>query len=768
MIKKTLIIFLCALTLFTYVSCDRPAKQNDERTSRETLREESADTENRQPDTDENSETLREEVDGTVGNQTETETVAEADTDTCTDTETETEADTDTDTNTETNTESSSEGQPEVSISEEEALEIAKKYWSQHTSDKYIFPAVNTDRTPDSVYVFVLKHPVYIGDGEIHHYSTVDEVWIDRVSGEAMPPYDFNRGLFCDYETILSIYTVAVSYFTSESTNLFDSLKIIKNIENGFKDDKEKEQFEDVVFSSYKLFPGKGSDQYSFYKGAVGYDKKDLNGDGIEELVLLNGDYSIVALFSTVDGQPILLDNYTEHRICQIDGKGLIHAVACGDADGRQGTVYRIAEGGECLEELFGFGIDGHTLIGETLTTNYYKVENGSKQYIGKDEYNSIVTRYHEYLENKTATEVNKTLSSLQFHPLDGELHKFSSYEDILSTVKEMTHMYNYYKAAEFTREGTEWLYDLSTDENRKMYELLDGLVSTYYPPALGWSSQATDAFAYAIKDLDGDGTDELIFIEGDRFDAFAIFTQKDGKTVLSTDYSFDRPSEDASHRLNYWINTVHLDLKPLFPSSQHFDLGALRLKASLALSHAMQENPRESIWIPDEEGFVESLWNYVVPSVQKPLGEIENSGFAFVDLDGDTVDELVIATGEEIVVLYSSYCVNLYRATAAEFQKHLDDRGISDISFSSLDELWGDKLSPYDALEIAREHWKNRLDADEELDVEIGVRTIYFTHVVPENVYILFLYSKSDSNTRYRDEVWVDVFTGEIYQFAK
>ena len=230
MIKKTLIIFLCALTLFTYVSCDRPAKQNDERTSRETLREESADTENRQPDTDENSETLREEVDGTVGNQTETETVAEADTDTCTDTETETEADTDTDTNTETNTESSSEGQPEVSISEEEALEIAKKYWSQHTSDKYIFPAVNTDRTPDSVYVFVLKHPVYIGDGEIHHYSTVDEVWIDRVSGEAMPPYDFNRGLFCDYETILSIYTVAVSYFTSESTNLFDSLKIIKNI----------------------------------------------------------------------------------------------------------------------------------------------------------------------------------------------------------------------------------------------------------------------------------------------------------------------------------------------------------------------------------------------------------------------------------------------------------------------------------------------------------------------------------------------------------
>lgn len=515
MIKKTLIIFLCALTLFTYVSCDRPAKQNDEWTSRETLREESADTENRQPDTDENSETLRDEVDSTAGNQTETETetetVAEADTDTDTDTCTDTETETRNETGIETDTESSEEDQTEAeTLSAQEALEIAKNYWSQLSSDGYVIAEVNTDRAPDSVYVFVLKHLVYIGEN--HHYSTVDEVWIDRASGEAKPPYDFNRGLFCDYDTILSIYTVAVTYFSPESANLWDSLKIIKGFGNGFKDDKEKEQFEDVVFSSYKLFPGKGSDQYSFYKGAVGYDKKDLNGDGIEELVLLNGDYSIVALFSTVDGQPVLLDNYTEHRICQIDGKGLIHAVACGDADGRQGAVYKIAEGGRCLEELFGFGIDGHTLIGETLTTNYYKVENGSKQYIGKDEYNSIVTRYHEYLENKTATEVNKTLSPLQFHPLDGELHKFSRYEDILSTVKEMTHMYNYYKAAEFTREGTEWLYDLSTDENRKMYELLDGLVSTYYPPALEWSSQATDAFAYAINDLDGDGTDEVIY----------------------------------------------------------------------------------------------------------------------------------------------------------------------------------------------------------------------------------------------------------------
>lgn len=701
MLKKVLIILLCTLTLFAIVSCDRSAKQNTEENGSETLLEES---------------------------------------------------------------QSAGEEQTEAGISAEEALEIAKSYWSHRNSDGYIIAEVSTDRAPDSVYVFVLKHRVY--NGENYYYSTIDEVWIDRASGEAMPPYDINKGVFFDYDTILSIYKIAASNYTQGFTGIEDSLAEIKG---KFKNENEKQLFIDIATAGYLKHPGRYTDQYSFYTNAIGYAKKDLNGDGAEELVLLNGDYSVVALFSMTNGEPVLLDCcLSERKDCFIDGKGLIHIGGSSGADVGSKEIYKISADGAYLEPLFEYGLAGHQWIDGVAMTMYYKIENGERLSITEEEYKEIDEKYAKYLENKTAKEVTKTLAGLQFISLFSKPFSFSSYEEIIDSVSEMTTLYNYYKLAEFTREETEWLYDLSTEENREMYELLDLLVLTYYPPALGASSPFENAFAYAIDDINGDGTDELLFIEGDRYDVFAVFTQRDGKIILDNTHSFDRPSGGASHALNYWINTVGLDLKPLFSSSQHFDLNALREKAALILRRALSENPDESIWIPDEERFVESLWDYVVPSSQKPLGDIEDLKFAFVDPDGDTLDELVIATGEEVIVLRSSYAVYLYCIPAAEFQKYLDDNGIADVRFSSLGELLGDKLSPDEALEIAREHWKNRLDADEDLDIEMALEPVYFTQVVPENVYIFLLYSKSASRVPYRDEVWVDVFTGEIYQFAK
>ena len=62
------------------------------------------------------------------------------------------------------------------------------------------------------------------------------------------------------------------------------------------------------------------------------------------------------------------------------------------------------------------------------------------------------------------------------------------------------------------------------------MYEKLDSIVRTWYPPALGGSFSPENAFAYAIKDLNGDGVDELVIIDGEMFDAVAVMTEKDGK----------------------------------------------------------------------------------------------------------------------------------------------------------------------------------------------------------------------------------------------
>ena len=57
----------------------------------------------------------------------------------------------------------------------------------------------------------------------------------------------------------------------------------------------------------------------------VGSAKKDLNGDGVEELILLDGNFNIFAIFTQVDGEVVLLDSYNDLRTAFIDADGLIH-----------------------------------------------------------------------------------------------------------------------------------------------------------------------------------------------------------------------------------------------------------------------------------------------------------------------------------------------------------------------------------------------------------------------------------------------------------
>ena len=71
-------------------------------------------------------------------------------------------------------------------ISQYEAITIAENYWEDFDIKENGYRvelAVNAN-APDSVYVMVIKRFV------IDHYSTFDEIWIDKTSGEAIIPYE--------------------------------------------------------------------------------------------------------------------------------------------------------------------------------------------------------------------------------------------------------------------------------------------------------------------------------------------------------------------------------------------------------------------------------------------------------------------------------------------------------------------------------------------------------------------------------------------------
>ena len=81
------------------------------------------------------------------------------------------------------------EPQPEGLLPLTEATRLAKEYWSHFEIEKngYIVAQAHNPDAPDSVYVFVIKWRV------MDHYSTLDEIWIDRHTGEAIIPYDCEK-----------------------------------------------------------------------------------------------------------------------------------------------------------------------------------------------------------------------------------------------------------------------------------------------------------------------------------------------------------------------------------------------------------------------------------------------------------------------------------------------------------------------------------------------------------------------------------------------
>jgi len=65
---------------------------------------------------------------------------------------------------------------------------------------------------------------------------------------------------------------------------------------------------------------------YSAYhwQDRAGYDEIDLNGDGQDELVLMDENYNIKAIFTQKNGKPVLIDAFARET-CWLDDQGLIH-----------------------------------------------------------------------------------------------------------------------------------------------------------------------------------------------------------------------------------------------------------------------------------------------------------------------------------------------------------------------------------------------------------------------------------------------------------
>lgn len=293
-----------------------------------------------------------------------------------------------------------------------------------------IFQIVDGSRTPISKDTFNELYREY-KTATVPGYETTSKLSAprtyfplkDNTSNENLPVADFSS-----YAAIRETYSQI-----SSCLDQFDSAKwAFGGYDNlfAFPNDRSFEYYTRLLYAAH----------HGAYN--VGYDEIDLNGDGQDELVLLNEDYRIKAIFTQKDGVPMLLDAFA-YETCWLDDKGFIHV------DNEQ--YY------EMEYNLYEFTSKGeYNLIYSILAAengNRYLTKDGKTEKITFEKSLELYDDYCCYSEPFDPYEQTRSVSNLTYTPL------VSPTEDIISAAVGQTwHKYaNLEKTSdkEFARSNT-------------------------------------------------------------------------------------------------------------------------------------------------------------------------------------------------------------------------------------------------------------------------------------------------------------------------
>jgi len=309
-----------------------------------------------------------------------------------------------------------------------------------------------------------------------------------------IPVLEPDGNYFADYGSIVALANDLRTVMRYEADQLrFQELF-------GITDTQQGEWFDDLNSSLLDFY---GSPDLRFTE--VKYAVKDLNGDGIFELILIRdygGNYEVIAIFSTVDGKPFLLDHFWNRKKCYIGHDGLIYICGSNGADSNSRTMCRIAEGGASLEVIDEFGLDGHEWIDGVAVQTYYKLENGEKISISEEEYQELSMKYpypYAYLTKDSAM--------LEVVREESLARQASAKQAILDVLYERA-----------------TVYDTATGEFLYLKDCKTPTTQT----RLGNFSHCL----YSYTDLDGDQVSELVIDCGDKL----ILRYFEGRVYL---YSF-------------------------------------------------------------------------------------------------------------------------------------------------------------------------------------------------------------------------------------
>lgn len=233
---------------------------------------------------------------------------------------------------------------------------------------------------------------------------------------ETPPPADFSS-----YEAVKSTFKAMVAYVPRANaqwpTGKLDACFT-------YDSDEKFRVYNHLMLMARQYAPNNGVLFSNTYpeggENAYGYCEADINGDGINELLLMTDDYSVFSIFTTVKGKVVYVEDYTDFLLDWgfkgMDAEGRFYGWrATTEGLGREWSVFEMGEDGRLTQTL------GLKEVFYSENDGYFKTEGGEYVSITEEEYEDLKgDRYDKFDFATVGTdgEVIRNTMDLTFTPL--------------------------------------------------------------------------------------------------------------------------------------------------------------------------------------------------------------------------------------------------------------------------------------------------------------------------------------------------------------
>ena len=148
---------------------------------------------------------------------------------------------------------------------------------------------------------------------------------------------------------------------------------------------------------------------------SMGYAIKNINNDSTPELILIDANYTIFAIFTIIHNTVTVVDDflYENNHICGIDAEGNIYKTGYTKGETGYSSVYKLSTTGELVGTTFGTEDSSDEI-------KYYLITSNEKNYIKKEKYEELSSSYSYVFSNLKETTKNSGLEIifiLKFDP---------------------------------------------------------------------------------------------------------------------------------------------------------------------------------------------------------------------------------------------------------------------------------------------------------------------------------------------------------------